>query len=130
MSSPQTERRANPRYLCDDRFCDARLHYEGQSFSVTAINFNREGLGVFATEHLPNTQSIAVSFSFSDQSTMDIGPMECEVVYSQDTEVGDQYGLKFLSETIDSATHSKLQAIEKALACNDNQEDRYGLFSS
>ncbi|MDX1452786.1 MAG: PilZ domain-containing protein [Oleiphilaceae bacterium] len=128
-SAPQTERRANVRLLCDERFQNLLLHIQEGDYPVTAINFNRAGIGVFTSKHLPDFTHAELSFTFATEPPLRLQSIPCEAVYSQDTEVGDQYGLRFVDKQIPAATLERLEQIELLAAESNDEQDRYGLFT-
>ncbi len=123
------ERRARERLLCDARFQKVVLHIQEGDFPVTAINYNCAGIGIFTSQHFPEFDAAEISFTFAGEDTINVPSLPCKVVYSQDTEVGDQYGLSFVSRQIPQSLRDTLMRIEDMVAAQSNLEDRYGLFS-
>lgn len=123
------ERRARERLLCDARFQNVVLHIQDGDFPVTAINYNNAGLGIFTSQHFSAFDAAEISFTFAGEDTIHAPNLPCKVAYSQDTEVGDQYGLSFITEQIPQGLRDNLDRIEALVAAQSNSEDRYGLFS-
>lgn len=124
-----TEKRKLPRLLCDDAFGDSTLHFGTTKISVKSINFNHKGICVYSYQRLPDTPPEKISFTYkSHAKELSINGLLCEVVYSQFTEAGDQFGIRFLLNEASKDLQKNLHLIEEQLEANASSEDRYGLF--
>lgn len=123
------ERRSIPRYLCSDDFSDSQVTINSQVFNLISTNFNRNGLALYASERLPEGKSCSVSFSFEyGEGTIQLRDVPSEIRHRHETEVGCQYGIKFLTEnSTDDAQFNLLILVEEFLEASSDNTDRYGL---
>ncbi|MEC8427339.1 MAG: hypothetical protein VXZ35_02855 [Pseudomonadota bacterium] len=124
-----SEQRSLPRHLCNDQFSSSTLEIDDVTYQLQSINFHHQGIGLFGPERLPAAGNCAISFSYQDEdSALQIEQLPCILIYSNETEVGNQYGIRFNLNHIDQETLSKLLDIEKRLESSEDSSGRYGLF--
>ncbi|OZG74696.1 hypothetical protein BTA51_06860 [Hahella sp. CCB-MM4] len=123
-----TEKRELPRLLCPPAFSNSLLEIGGAQYEADSINFNRNGLGIFVNGRLPNVDGGMVSFQFEreDRQLIEITGLPFELVYSNETEVGSQYGLKFETGGVSDDVKEALREIEIELGRQATM-NRYGL---
>lgn len=127
--SGPTEKRSRQRLLCSDPFSGCTLNYDGTEYSAQSINYNQCGIGVFAMTRLPEQARCQLRFCYrSDEDNIEINALAAERVYSNETEVGHQYGFKFCLEEASAEVRARLIALEERLE-QDAKTHRYGLFS-
>jgi hypothetical protein len=136
---PANDKRQAKRYLCDEYFRNCILHLEdnavsedkieASSLDVTAINFSKEGMGLFCNEHIPESGNFKLSLSYENPSLMKrFDNLPCSIVYCNLTEVGSHCGIRFELAQLSEEDIAALAAIESGLASLDDPEDRYHLF--
>lgn len=126
---PAQEKRQATRYLCDEHFQQCVLMFENVAVEVTAIDFTKEGMGLFASEHIPASGRFKLSFSYENPSLPHrFTELACTLVYCNLTEVGSHCGIRFEQDQLSPENQTALKAIEANLASLDDPEDRYNLF--
>lgn len=122
------EKREHPRFLCDEYFGDATLASGKGSLSARSINFNHLGLALFTPNFLPEGEQRQISFRYhSEDRDLLIQQIPCLVIYANETEVGNLYGIHFQSATLNEEICEKLRCIEGILAQRNQLHGRYGI---
>ena len=126
---PAQDKRQAKRYLCDEHFKQCVLMFEDLALEVTAIDFTKEGMGLFASEHIPDSGSFKLSMSYENPALHHcFEDLACTLVYCNLTEVGSHCGIRFEQDQLSPENQTALKAIEANLASLDDPEDRYHLF--
>ncbi len=129
MTKPIEEKRLNKRYLCDEYFTSATMTIGNAEVKVTAIDFNKEGMGIFTNAALPDEVKVLLAISYTHpEQAYEFEHIPCSMVYENQTEVGSQCGLKFLRQDLSEHDLSALSTIENILTEQDDPEDRYHLM--
>lgn|GEM_PF-2502080 len=125
-----TNRRHLTRYLCGENFSDSTVKTAAGCRTVTSVNFNHCGIALFSQQPLPDVSHFYISFCLStDEADIRVDELFCELRYSRDSDIGFQYGVRFLPPADEeSELLSRLLRIEAYLAQHVDEEDRYGLF--
>ncbi len=122
------EKREHPRYLCDEQFSDCELIGGGQSVLVHSINFNHQGMALFTSHLLPEADVWVVSFQHdAEEGCVVVDQLPCCLVYANETEVGNHYGISFEWEALSEDQREQLLVIEQRLAQLSKTQGRYGL---
>ncbi len=123
------DKRQRARYLCDEYFSSCIFISNNEEFEVTAIDFSKEGMGFFSTDHIPESGSVTVCFIYrSPTLALEFNALPCTIVYSNQTEVGTQFGVRFEIDQLPLQDKFALEEIESSIALLDDPEDRYHLF--
>ncbi len=127
-TTPETERRRSKRFLCNENFVNCRIHHDGSLIDVAPINFNAQGMAIFCNTHLAELSIVSISFAYQlDDNMLELAELACNIVYSKDSEYGDQFGLSFDESKLSEAQMTMLSAVAKHIEAHDDPEDRYGL---
>ena len=122
------EKREHPRFLCDEHFGDATLTSGKGSVSARSINFNHLGLALFTQHFLPDNEQWLISFRYhSEDRDLTFQQVPCLLIYANETEVGNLYGIHFQSATLTEDVREKLRCIEGILAQRNQLHGRYGI---
>ena len=123
------EKRQSKRYLCDEFFTLISLHTLEGNLDTTAIDFNKEGIGLFSNDILPESGNVSLSMHYENPALMHtFYNLPCSIVYCNQTEVGSHCGIHFKLNELSQADRTALRAIESYLINCDDPDDRYHLF--
>lgn len=123
------EKRLSKRYLCDKFFTHCALQTPKGNLDLTAINFNKEGIGVFSSDFIPESGDVSLSIHYENPTlTHAFYNMPCSIAYCNQTEVGSHCGIRFNLDKLSATDKEALEAIETHLTSHDNPDDRYHLF--
>lgn len=129
INDSSQEKRLLKRYLCDDFFTLSALLPTETSLDLTAINFNKEGIGVFSNDFIPESGSLSLSIRYdSPRFSHTFNKLPCAIVYSNQTEVGSHCGVRFNLDDISQTDKEALELIEAYLVKIDNPDNRYNIF--
>ena len=126
---PSQERRLSKRYLCDEFFSHSSLQTSEGNLDLTAINFNKDGIGMFSNDSIPESGNARLTMHYENPSlSYDFYNLSCTIVYCNQTEVGSHCGIRFNLHELSQADKEALEAIETLLVKSDNPDDRYHLL--
>lgn len=126
----QEKRQAN-RYLCDEYFSVCLLDTQSDNFDITAIDFNKEGMGVFSNA-MPSESGDIILYLIYDNPALKytFKKLPCTIVHFNQTEVGCHFGVHFHYNKLTKKDRNALEKIETLLSKTDDPEDRYHLFGN
>jgi hypothetical protein len=128
-SHPIQEKRQSKRYLCDEFFTQSTLETAEGNVDLTAIDFNRDGIGLFSNEVIPESGNVSLSIHYGNPTlSHEFNNLPCSIVYCNQTEVGSHCGIRFTLSELSLADQAALEAIEANLIKSDDPDDRYHLF--
>lgn len=123
------EKRLSKRYLCDEFFELIGLEVNQHSFSMTAIDFNKDGIGLFSNDAIPECGNVTLTLRYHSPAFNYIfKDLSCSIVHCNLTEVGSHCGLHFNQSKLSSNDKKALETIEEQLIKSDDPDDRYHLF--
>jgi hypothetical protein len=123
------EKRQSKRYLCDQFFSQSSLQTSEGNLDITAIDFNKEGMGLFSSDIIPESGKVSLSMSYENDSfSHRFDNLPCFIVHCNLTEVGSHCGICFRLNELSQRDSAALEAIECYLIQSDDPEDRYHLF--
>lgn len=129
-NSTTLEKRQLPRLLCSDKVSQCCVELNSHRYIAQTIDYNCYGIGLFCSDRFPEIEHCQISFSYqATDNLIKIDKLPCIVARSSETEVGNQYGIKFQIPLPDRAVEVKLAKIESLLKEEKKDGDRYGLFS-
>lgn len=127
---PAEDKRQTKRYLCDEFFTRCTLLCHEGHLDMTAIDFSKDGMGLFTTESIPEPGNLKLCLHYENPAFVyKFNLLPCSLVHYNQTEVGVQCGIRFHLDQISPQDRNALAAIESCLAEFDDPEDRYHLFS-
>ena len=122
------EKRQLPRWLCNRNF-SATVLIDGHQYDMRPINFNHLGIGLFCGERLPQASHCMLTLSYhSDTIHIQSADIPAEIMYTHETEVGSDYGMRFDLANIAAQLQADLLTVEQELAQRQSGGDRYGVF--
>jgi hypothetical protein len=62
------EKRQSKRYLCDEFFTQITLDTPEGNLDITAIDFNKEGIGLFSNNSIPESGNVSLSMHYGNPS--------------------------------------------------------------
>ena len=123
------EKRQSKRYLCDEFFTHISLQISEKDMDMTAIDFSREGIGLFSSDTLPESGNALLSLDYqSPPFNHTFSRLPCAIAHCNLTEVGSHCGVYFKLSDLSQADKAALESIESILIENDDPDDRYHLF--
>ena len=123
------EKRQSKRYLCDQFFILSTLQTLEGSLDITAIDFNKEGMGLFSNEIIPESGNVSLSIRYENPTlTHEFSHLPSSIVHCNLTEVGSHCGIRFKLNELSQADRVALEKIETQLIKCDDPDDRYHLF--
>lgn len=123
------EKRHSTRYLCNKFFIQTKAETVEEILNLTAIDFNKDGMGLFSSDVIPESGQLIVTMHYhSPTFQYNFINLVCSIVHCNLTEVGSHAGISFNFHTLSEADKKALSSIEKELINTDNPEDRYDLF--
>mgnify|MGYP003633674401 CR=1 FL=1 len=123
------EKRLSKRYLCDKFFTHCTIQAPEESLDLTAINFNKNGIGVFSSDFIPESDNVSLSIHYENPTlTHEFYNLPCSIVYCNQTEVGSHCGIRFNLNEVSETDKVALEAIETLLIKYDDPDNRYHLF--
>ena len=132
MTMPPTQdKRQTKRYLCDEFFTRCTLQSHEGSLDMTAIDFSKEGMGLFTNEAIPESGNFSLCLHYENPTLRHkFNNLPCSIVHCNLTEVGSHCGIRFKLDQISLEDRNALEAIELCLATLDDPDDRYHLFGA
>ncbi|MFT6908003.1 MAG: hypothetical protein ACJAS1_004691 [Oleiphilaceae bacterium] len=122
------EKRQSKRYLCDEFFTQITLDTPEGNLDITAIDFNKEGIGLFSNNSIPESGNVSLSMHYGNPSLIhEFYNLPCSIVHCNQTEVGSHCGIRFRLNELSPADRTALEAIEAHLIICDDPDDRYHL---
>ena len=123
------EKRQSKRYLCDKFFTHCSLQIPEGNLDLTAINFNKDGIGAFSNDFIPESDNVSLSIHYENPTLKhEFYNIPCSIVYCNQTEVGSHCGIRFNLNEVSQTYKVALEAIETHLIKYDDPDNRYGLF--
>ena len=123
------EKRQSKRYLCDEFFTQITLQTLEGSLDITDIDFNKEGIGLFSNEVIPESGNVSLSIQYKNPLFIHMfNNLPCSIVHSNLTEVGTHCGVRFKLEELARTDRNALDTIESYLIKSDDPDDRYHLL--
>jgi hypothetical protein len=123
------EKRQAIRYLCDDFFSICLINTEDDKTDITAIDFNKEGMGIFSNIMPSESGEIILCLKYENPAqTYTLINLPCTIVHYNQTEVGCHCGVRFHADKLAENDRKALEEIETILSKSDDPEDRYHLF--
>tara|TARA_R110002072_G_scaffold90500_8_gene202502 strand:- start:7905 stop:8306 length:402 start_codon:yes stop_codon:yes gene_type:complete len=124
-----SEKRQSKRYLCDEFFTQSSLQTPEGNVDLTAIDFNKEGIGLFSNELIPESGNVGLSMRYENPAlTHEFCNLPGSIVYCNQTEVGSHCGIRFTLNELSQTDRTALEKIETHLINCDDPDDRYHLF--
>jgi hypothetical protein len=126
----KTEKRQLPRILCSDTFSQSCVELNSHIYTAQSINYNRHGMTIFCSDRFPEITYCQISFRYqSTDAYIEIEKLSCIIAWTNETEIGNQYGIKFQAPPSNGDVDIKLKKIETGLKSEKKNGDRYGLIS-
>lgn len=123
------DKRQTKRYLCDEFFSRCSLQSLEGNLDMTAIDFSKEGMGLFTNEAIPESGNFKLCLYYENPSlSHKFKDLPCSIVHYNITEVGSQCGICFKLDQLSQDDRAALEAVELCLAKLDDPDDRYHLF--
>lgn len=123
------EKRQSKRYLCDEFFAQCSLQTFKGNLDITAIDFNRDGMGLFSSEAIPESGQISLSMHYNNPTMSHVfSNIPCTIVHCNLTEVGSHCGVRFNINELSAEDITALETIEDCLIKFDDPDNRYHLF--
>lgn len=123
------EKRQSKRYLCDEFFKQITLETNHHTINMTAIDFNKDGIGLFSSDVIPESGNMRVSMRYESPAfNYTFKNMPCSIAHCNLTEVGSHCGLHFNLNSLTLEDSEALKIIEIQLIKSDDPDDRYHLF--
>jgi hypothetical protein len=122
------EKRQLKRYLCDEFFTQCSLQTPEGNLEITAIDFNKEGIGLFSNDVIPESGNVSLTMHYENPALIHkFSNLPCSIVHCNLTEVGSHCGIHFTLNELSQTDRTALEAIETYLIKCDDPDNRYHL---
>lgn len=127
----KTEKRKYRRFLCNENFSDCVIFNKKNTFTLSSINFHREGMSLFTTYPIREMKDYKIGFSYTNkENIIQIDNLPICLCHCHETDAGSQYGVEFLLENSPKTIIHDLVKIETLLEQTMNTVDRYGILKN